>query len=161
MGFREDIAGIKENKKILFLLGGGMFLLIILLLLPAGERREPELPPGFERAALPEARPPAQVAPVPIPVVDRVFLCPQVIKEARRRYAQDWGPDPFLLVAAEAGHVRLHLEAILLGGVERSTIINGITLTIGDKIGGYEVTDIAEGVVTLERKGLTRQLSFW
>ena len=155
MGFREDISSIKEKKRILFLLGGGALLLIIILLLPAGERRE--LPPGFERAALPETRP--EVAPAPTPVVKEVFPSSQVIEEARRRYARGWGPDPFL-PEVEAGYVRLRLEAILLG-VEKRAIINGITLTIGDKIDGYEVTGIAEGVVTLERKGSRRQLSFW
>ncbi|MBT9132367.1 MAG: hypothetical protein DDT33_00881 [Firmicutes bacterium] len=157
MGFREDIAGIK-GKKILFLLGGGVLLLMIILLLPAGERRGSELPLGFERAALPEVRPLAPVAP--LPVVGEVFLCPQLLKEARKRYARGWGPDPFLLAAAEVGYVRLHLGAIFLG-VEKSAIINGKALTIGDKIGGYEITGIAKGVVTLEKKGLTRQLSFW
>jgi hypothetical protein len=165
MGFLDDIIGIKENKRVLLLLGGGALLLVIILLLPAGGEREIELPPGFERAdgVLEPLEEPllVEAAPMPMPVVaERVFLPPQLLKEARKRHARGWGTDPFLLVAAEAGYVRLHLEAIFLGA-RRQVIINGRVLTIGDKIGGYEITGISEGVVTLERNGLIRSLSFW
>jgi hypothetical protein len=165
MGFLDDIRGIKENRGILFLLGGGALLLIIILLLPTGERREVELPPGFERVEVTEVPltvPAVAVAPTPAPVADEVFLSPLILEEAQRRHTREWGIDPFLTVATEEGaeHVNLHLEAIFLGA-KRSAIINGEILTIGDKILGFQVTDIAEGAVTLEREGLIRRLSFW
>ena len=166
MGFSEDMAAIKANKKVLFLLGGGGLLLLIMLLLPAGERREPELPPGFERDALPQAPPPAPLAPAPRPVEENEEppLSPQVLEEARRRSTQSWGADPFVITEvapeAEAGPVQLNLQAIFFLGEERRALINGKILLPGDRVAGYEVTDIAEGVVTLEKEGLTRSLFF-
>ena len=81
--------------------------------------------------------------------------------QAARASGLIWNRDPFLRVGAEPDQqpVSLVLSGILWDPAAPLAILNGETVRVGDTVGGYRVTEIAQGHVSVSNGTETLQLS--